>query len=108
MFRRSPEAFAADGLALALAQDAVERNLDLALHPREQHMLYMPFMHAEDRAMQAKALELFTHIGVPGLLKYAEQHKAVIDRFGRFPHRNKALKRESSPEEIAFLGAKPD
>jgi len=108
MFRKSPEAFATDTLALGLAQDAVERNLDLALHPREQHMLYMPFMHAEDGAMQAKALELFTNIGVPGLLKYAEQHKAVIDRFGRFPHRNKALKRQSTPEEIAFLNAKPD
>lgn len=107
MFRKSPEAFATDRVALAIAQDALTRNLDLALHPREQHMLYMPFMHAEDRAMQEISLELFSKIGVPGLIPYAEQHKAVIDRFGRFPHRNKALKRESTLEEIAFLEAKP-
>jgi uncharacterized protein (DUF924 family) len=107
MFRRSPEAFAADPLALALAQDAITRNLDLALHPREQHMLYMPFMHCEDMAMQERSMELFSRIGIPGLLGFAEQHKSLIDRFGRFPTRNKALKRESTPEEIAFLNAKP-
>ena len=107
MFRRSPEAFATDPLALALSQDAIARNLDLALHPREQHMLYMPFMHAEDRALQAQSLELFSRIGVPGVVEFAEQHKKVIDRFGRFPHRNKVLKRPSTPEETAFLSAKP-
>lgn len=107
MFRRSAEAFAADPLALALAEDAIARNLDLALHPREQQFLYMPFMHAEDRALQARCVELFSKLGIPGVVEFAEQHKAVIDRFGRFPHRNKALKRESTPEEIAFLNAKP-
>jgi uncharacterized protein (DUF924 family) len=105
MFRKSPEAFATDGLALALAKDAVDRNLDLSLHPREQHMLYMPFMHAEDREMQALCVELIAKLGIPGILEFAESHKKVIDRFGRFPHRNKVLKRESTPEEIAFLGA---
>jgi len=105
MFRKSPEAFATDGLALALARDAVDRNLDLSLHPREQHMLYMPFMHAEDREMQALCVELIAKLGIPGILEFAESHKAVIDRFGRFPHRNKVLKRESTPEEIAFLNA---
>ena len=108
MFRKSGEAFATDGLALTLAKDAVDRNLDLALHPREQHMLYMPFMHAEDRAMQARCVELIGKLGIPGILEFAESHKRVIDRFGRFPHRNKALRRESTPEEIAFLSAKPD
>ena len=108
MFRRSKEAFATDAIALALAQDAIARNLDLALHPREQQFLYMPFMHAEDRAMQAKCVELFSRIGIPGVVEFAEQHKKVIDRFGRFPHRNKAMKRESTPEEIAFLEAKPE
>ena len=107
MFRRSPEAFATDPIALGLAEDAIERNLDLALHPREQQFLYMPFMHAEDRAAQARCVELFSKLGIPGVVEFAEAHKAVIDRFGRFPHRNKALKRESTPEEIAFLGAKP-
>lgn len=107
MFRRSPEAFATDPLALALAQDAIARNLDLALHPREQHMLYMPFMHSEDPAMQERSIDLFSRIGIPGLLEFAEQHKSLIDRFGRFPTRNKALKRASTEAEIAFLNAKP-
>ena len=107
MFRRSPEAFATDTIALALAKDALERNLDLSLHPREQQFLYMPFMHAEDREMQRLSIELFSKTGIPGVVEFAQSHKSVIDRFGRFPHRNKALKRESTPEEIAFLNAKP-
>ena len=107
MFRRSAEAFATDALALVLAEDALARNLDLSLHPREQQFLYMPFMHAEDRALQAKSVELFSRIGIPGVVEFAEAHKSVIDRFGRFPHRNKVLKRESTPEEAEFLSAKP-
>lgn len=107
MFRRSAEAFAADPLALALAQDAIARNLDLALHPRELQFLYMPFMHAENRALQEKSIELFSRIGVPGVVEFAQSHKEVIDRFGRFPHRNKVLKRDSTPEEIEYLNAKP-
>ena len=108
MFRRSPEAFATDAIALGLAQHAVDNNLDLPLHPREQQFLYMPFMHAEDEAMQRRSVELFSKIGIPGLLGFAEQHKSVIDRFGRFPTRNKALKRVSTEAEIAFLNAKPE
>jgi uncharacterized protein (DUF924 family) len=107
MFRRSPEAFATDAIALSLSQDAIARNLDLALHPRELQFLYMPLMHAEDRAVQAQSVALFAKIGIPGVEAFAQSHKSVIDRFGRFPHRNKALKRVSTPEEIAFLGAKP-
>ena len=107
MFRKSAEAFATDPLALALSEDAIARNLDLALHPREQQFLYMPLMHAEDRASQARCVELFAKLGIPGVVDFAEAHKAVIDRFGRFPHRNKVLKRESTPEEIAYLNAGP-
>ena len=75
MFRRSSEAFATDAIALALSQDAIARNLDLALHPRELQFLYMPFMHAEDRALQAQSIELFARIGIPGVVEFAEQHK---------------------------------
>lgn len=107
MFRKSAEAFATDPVALALSEDAIARNLDLALHPRELQFLYMPFMHAEDRALQAKSIELFSRIGIPGVVEFAEAHKGVIDRFGRFPHRNKVLKRESTPEELAYLNAGP-
>jgi uncharacterized protein (DUF924 family) len=70
-------------------------------------MLYMPFMHAEDRALQEKSIELYSRIGIPGVVEFAQQHKKMIDRFGRFPTRNKALKRDSTPDEIAFLTAKP-
>jgi uncharacterized protein (DUF924 family) len=108
MFRRSAEAFAADGLALGLARHAVDNNLDLTLHPREQQFLYMPFMHAEDAVMQRLSVELFARIGLPGVVEFAERHKAVIDRFGRFPTRNKVLKRVSTEAEIAFLNAKPE
>ena len=107
MFRRSPEAFATDGLALGLARDAVDNNIDLALAPREQQFLYMPFMHSEDRAMQERSIELFSRIGIPGVVEFAQQHKSVIDRFGRFPNRNKALKRASTESEIVFLSTKP-
>ena len=106
MFRRSPEAFATDGLALGLARHAVDNNLDLALQPHEQQFLYMPFLHAEDVETQRQSIALFAKIGTPGVLEFAEKHKDVIDRFGRFPTRNKALKRVSTEAELEFLNAK--
>ena len=81
--------------------------MDIGLDQHERQFLYMPFVHSEDRAAQARAVELFDTLDVPDAVRSAHEHKAVIDRFGRFPHRNKALKRESTPEEIAFLNAKP-
>jgi uncharacterized protein (DUF924 family) len=107
MFRRSPEAFATDALALGLARHAVDHDLDLALHPRAQQFLYMPFMHSEDPAMQETSMELFSRIGIPGVVEFAGRHKNVIDRFGRFPHRNKVLKRVSTEAELEFLAAPP-
>jgi uncharacterized protein (DUF924 family) len=100
--RDSPRAFAADPLALGLAQTAVALRVDRTIDERRRVFFYMPWMHSESRAIHADALRLFADMA-PGNLDYERQHKAIIDRFGRFPHRNAVLGRESTPEEIAFL-----
>ncbi|HYG89479.1 MAG TPA: DUF924 family protein [Azospirillum sp.] len=103
LFRRSREAYATDGLALTLARHAVDAGVDRMLEPQQRQFLYMPFMHSEDSAMQARSVELFTDLGIAEQIYWAHHHKAIIDRFGRFPHRNSILGRESAPEEIGFL-----
>jgi uncharacterized protein (DUF924 family) len=103
MFRGSPQAYATDPAALGLAQAAIAAGFDHGLGMRERQFLYMPFQHSEDRAVQHQSRELFTLLGVPDLIQFCEDHKAIIDRFGRFPHRNAILGRASTPEEIEFL-----
>jgi uncharacterized protein (DUF924 family) len=103
MFRNSPKAFAGDILALELAQDAVERGDDMALPIEQRAFLYMPFMHSEDKEVHAEAVKLFSQPGLEENLKFEILHKNIIDRFGRYPHRNEILGRESTPEEIEFL-----
>ena len=108
VFRDTPDAFAGDAAALATAADAVDRGLDAALDPYERKFLYMPFEHSEDLAQQERSVALFTMLaqrsGDLGGLDWAEKHEAIIRRFGRFPHRNAILGRESTAEETAFLG----
>ena len=108
LFRKSAEAYATDSLALAYACQAVERGLDapLGLHPRQ--FLYIPFMHSENREMQERSVALFRQLGAPDLLGYAEHHCQVIERFGRFPHRNAVLERESTIDEEEFLRLEPE
>ncbi|HKU14622.1 MAG TPA: DUF924 family protein [Steroidobacteraceae bacterium] len=103
MFRGSARAFAADALALAISQHAIAAGLDRQLTSQQRWFLYMPFQHCEDRAVQARSLELFTQLGDPQNIDYARRHKEVVDRFGRFPHRNEALGRESTAEEREFI-----
>jgi len=103
MFRGLPRAFATDASAIALAKKAISAAADMALPPEQRCFVYMPFQHAEDRTDQARSVELFTALGDPVNLDYAERHRAVIERFGRFPHRNAILGRVSTEEEIAFL-----
>jgi uncharacterized protein (DUF924 family) len=103
LFRGRPEAYATDALALGLARAAIAAGLDRGLEDRERMFLYMPFHHSEDRADQQRSVELFATLDVPGALQSAQGHKAVVDRFGRFPHRNAALGRVSTPEEIEHL-----
>ncbi len=104
MFRDDPRAFATDGQARAVARTAIERGLDAELSETQRKFLYMPFQHSEDLADQRLSVRLVAEqCSDEKTLDYARQHLEVIERFGRFPHRNAVLGRESSPEEIAFL-----
>lgn len=103
LFRDHPAAFAQDALALSLAQEAIRLGLDLELQPEQRSFLYMPFMHSESKIIHAQALQLFEALGNPINLDFEKKHKVIIDRFGRYPHRNEILERESTPEEIEFL-----
>ena len=101
MFRGHAEQFATDHLALAIAREAVDRGLDDQLEPNERTFLYMPFQHSEDLADQRRSLALFTALGDDYWLGYAKKHHDVIERFGRFPHRNAILGRAPRPAETA-------
>jgi uncharacterized protein (DUF924 family) len=107
MFRGTPRAFATDAQALQIAEQAIALKLDRELTSSQRTFLYMPFQHAEDRDVQARSVELFASLGDAQSLAYAHKHKEVIDRFGRFPHRNQALGRESTAEEIEFMKTHP-
>ena len=101
MFRGTAAAFAADPLALALSQEAIRAGADRALDDARRAFLYMPFMHSESAAIHERAMALFADL--PDSLEHEIRHKAVIDRFGRYPHRNEALGRRSTPEELAWM-----
>ncbi len=103
LYRDDARAFATDEAARAIASLAIERCFDRVLSPAQRKFLYMPFQHSEDADMQARSVALFATIDDPDTLAYARRHKEVIDRFGRYPHRNAALGRESTEEEQAYL-----
>ena len=108
VYRGTPRAFAGDAQALALAVALTQAGQDQLLPPMLRAFAYLPFEHAEDLAMQARAVELFQLLsqaqpGFDGMLDYAERHQEVIARFGRFPHRNAILGRASTPQEVEFL-----
>lgn len=103
IFRDRPESFAQDALALALAQEAIAAGAAAALSPVQRAFLYMPFMHSESALIHAEAERLFSEPGLEGNLDYERQHRAIIDRFGRYPHRNRILGRASTLEEQEFL-----
>lgn len=103
IFRDKPEAFACDSQALVLAQVAVENQFDEELSVVERSFLYMPYMHSESKLIHEQAIILFTKLGNKDNLRFEQRHKDIVDRFGRYPHRNKILGRESTEEEIEFL-----
>jgi uncharacterized protein (DUF924 family) len=109
-YRDSARAFAGDAQAIAAATAAVDQGQDRELIPVERWFLYMPFVHAESPAAQARSLALFTRLahetGLTDPLVWAKKHAVIIRRFGRYPHRNASLGRVSTTEEIAFLGTK--
>lgn len=104
IFRDRPEAFATDAMALVLAQEAVLLGADRKLtKPQERAFLYMPYMHSESELIHEIAIDLFDQPGLEENYEFEIKHKRIIDRFGRYPHRNDLLNRPSTPEEIAFL-----
>ncbi len=103
LFRGRARAFAGDDRALKIAKAAVNQGFDQALGLFRRVFMYIPFEHSEELADQETSIALFTALGDQGYLDFAARHYDVIKRFGRFPHRNKLLGRDSSPEEIEFL-----
>ena len=103
LYRHQPQAFAFDGMALVLAQAAITAGAPAQLTLDQRRFLYMPFMHSESLAIHDIALHLFSEPGMEFNLDYEQQHRAIIARFGRYPHRNQVLGRHSSAEELAFL-----
>lgn len=107
IFRGDARAFATDGLALAVAEQALGHGFDRRLSQEQRQFLYMPFMHSENVANQLRCLALFEATKLTEARKYAKQHLEVIRRFGRFPHRNRILGRRSTRDEAAYLEAHP-
>jgi uncharacterized protein (DUF924 family) len=103
LFRGNRRAFECDPLALVLAQEAVAAGADAELPPDERSFLYMPYMHSESPAIHVVAERLFREKAPAHNHEFERRHKAIIDRFGRYPHRNAALGRLSTAQELAFL-----
>lgn len=101
--RDSALAFACDGMALVLAQESVAAGADRLLPVEHRTFLYMPWMHSESPLIHLAAVKLFSQPGLENNLNFELRHKAIIDRFGRYPHRNQALGRVSTAQEIEFL-----
>ena len=103
VWRDTPRAFAQDALALALAQELVASGQARSLPTAQRVFAYMPYMHSESAVIHEQALTLFVQPGMENNLDFERRHKAIIDRFGCYPHRNGVLGRTSTPEELAFL-----
>lgn len=103
LFRNSPQAFAQDNMAVALAQEALRQSGFEHLPEIRRKFMLMPLMHSESRAIHEQALPLFQRYTDPVTVDFEIRHKAIIDRFGRYPHRNAVLGRASTPEETEFL-----
>ena len=103
MYRDQPQSFASDPLALALSQEAIIAEADQELTPIEKSFLYMPFMHSESAAIHKVAVALYEANGIESNYQFELKHKAIIDEFGRYPHRNEILGRVSTPAELEFL-----
>jgi uncharacterized protein (DUF924 family) len=107
MFRGTAKAFASDTTALEFASRALDAGFDREMTKEQRQFLYLPFMHSEELAMQMRCVELYAPFDDAELMKYATEHRDIIERFRRFPHRNAALGRESTPAEIEFMQKHP-
>ncbi|PTC05759.1 DUF924 domain-containing protein [Vibrio mediterranei] len=103
LYRGKPHSFLSDPMALVLAQEAVALGEDMKLSEEQRSFLYMPYMHSESLVVHEEAVRLFKQSGLENNLDFEYRHKVIIERFGRYPHRNKILGRQSSEEELEFL-----
>lgn len=103
MFRGTARSFEGDEMALNLAKEAIAAGDDLKLPVSRRSFMYMPFMHSEEKSAHEEAVRLFSQPGLENGLKFELMHKKIIDRFGRYPHRNEVLGRASTAEELEFL-----
>lgn len=103
IYRNKPESFAFDGMALALAQEAIRRKLNQELEPKKRAFMYLPFMHSESLMIHETALEFFSETGLEHNLSFEKEHISIIKKFGRYPHRNQILGRPSTHKELSFL-----
>jgi uncharacterized protein (DUF924 family) len=103
VWRNAPRAFAQDALALCLAQELVMRGDDAALPVAQRRFAYMPYMHSESLVVHQEALRLFDQPGLEDNLRFERLHLGILERFGRYPHRNAILGRTSTAQELAFL-----
>ncbi len=103
VYRGTRQAFAQDALALALAQELVASGQDRSLPLVQRTFAYMPYMHSESALVHKQAVVLFDQSGMEDTLRFEQRHQAIIERFGRYPHRNALLGRVSTPEELVFL-----
>ena len=105
LFRGQPESFATEAAARVVADRAIARGFDQALPPEQRQFLYLPFMHSEALTDQERSVRLYQQPGLEESLRFARHHHALIQRFGRFPHRNAILGRTSTAEELAYLAS---
>lgn len=105
MFRGQPESFATEAAARTVADRAIAHSFDQQLAPTQRLFLYLPFMHSESLADQTRSVQLFDRLGLEESARFAHHHHDLIARFGRFPHRNAILGRESTGEELAYLAS---
>lgn len=106
MFRNTAQSYATEAQSREVARVALEKNFDQALDAERKAFLYMPFMHSESLEDQQLALELFAQPGLENNLRFARHHHDIVAKFGRFPHRNEALGRDSTAAEIEYLNSK--
>lgn len=105
MYRGKPESFAGEAPSRQVANRAIEQGFDQELEGPRKAFLYLPFMHSEDMKDQDRVVELFTRAGLENNLHWARHHRELVRRFGRFPHRNAILGRDSTPEELDYLAS---
>jgi len=103
IYRGTPKAFQWDPMALCLAQEAIRVKADSELSNAKRAFIYLPYMHSESLKIHQQAVELYSAPGLELNLEFEMKHKVIIEKFGRYPHRNDILGRPSTPEEVEFL-----